>query len=294
MDLTTKHEVFIWFVVLLFTDSKKMLYNITILFILIKEGTMSARSDFRRNEISKYIQEHGKTTIHAMAKEFHISLETLRKDLTHLENLGVIYRIHGGAMHRNANYDLPIAIRTQENKKEKFLISKEAIHFIQDNDTIFLDASSTVLHLGNLLKLKKNLTIVTNSYELVPILAESEHRILMVCGEYRRDGNRLGGHYTTLLLKNIYFDVCFLSSDGNQNMDGPGQMSDDELFLLKTVLDNCKFKVLLCDKSKFSKFAHYQYATYDQFDVLITNDLSSQLTDSLSVPKIINISYKNE
>ena len=51
----------------------------------------------RQNEIYKYLQAHGATTVKTLAAKFFVSEATLRRDLTEMQRLGLIDRSHGGA-----------------------------------------------------------------------------------------------------------------------------------------------------------------------------------------------------
>lgn len=250
---------------------------------------MSIKNDLRRNQIQEYIKEVHNVTVEELSHKYHVSLETIRKDLSFLEQKGKLYRTHGGAMYRSENYDIPMDIRSQENIHLKKAISSEAINYINDDDFIYLDASSTVLHLGYLLKTKKNLTIVTNSYELIPILAQSNHRILLIGGEFLRNGKRIIGDFAIKMLHSIYFDWCVFGMDGCKGLDGPALMSSDEIFIFQTVVERSKQSMLLCDHTKFQKFAHYQYADFSQFNILISNYISKEDIGRINVEKIISL-----
>ncbi len=250
---------------------------------------MATKNDLRRKHIEDFIKLEELVSVETLSQRYNVSLETVRKDLTFLENKGKVYRTHGGARCRNDNYDMPMDIRTQENNDSKKAICLEAIKFIKDDDVIYLDASSSVLFLGKLLRLKKNLTIVTASYELIPILSVSSHKIIIVGGEYLRDGKRITGEYALMMLNTLYFDSCFLSLDGCKNVDGPCLMGNDELLMFHTVLSRSKTKLLLSDSSKFEKTAHYQYANFSEFDILITDAISKEDENRIHINTIINL-----
>ena len=63
--------------------------------------------------------------------------------------------------------------------EEKNAIAAQAIRHIQENDTILLDASSTVLELARNLPDDLPLTVITNSYHLIIELAGK--RDITVC-----------------------------------------------------------------------------------------------------------------
>ena len=205
---------------------------------------MSKKNDTRRDEITKIILSKEEVSVIYLSNKLKVSAETIRSDLTFLEEKGVLYRTHGGARLRYRNAILPMDIRMRENIDAKKAIAYAAISLIKDDSTIYMDPSSTALPLGRLLRMKKNLTIVTNSYELIPIIAESEHKLIILGGEFYRSGKRMIGPVGIKMVQNIHFDFCILGMDGSQNLNGPAIVSFDEAQLNHTVIKNSNTKIL--------------------------------------------------
>lgn len=236
---------------------------------------MSKLKDKRRNDIQKILLEENQVKVDVLAKKFSVSPETIRTDLTFLEDKGFIYRNHGGAYLRSNTADAPMDVRTKENVEEKKAISEAAFDFIDDDMLIFISPSSTAVYLAKLLVLKKNLTIFTNSIDILMALIASHHDIYLIGGEYNRNGKRFIGEYSDNMVKNICFDLCLMGMDGCKGIDGPANKTRDEDVMNQIIMKKCHKNILLSDNTKFEQFANYQYADFDQFDVLITNKLDN-------------------
>lgn len=248
---------------------------------------MSKQNDIRRNEITKIILSQEKVKVIDLVNTLHVSAETIRSDLTFLENKGILYRTHGGAALRSQDAVSPMYIRIHENTEEKREIAYEAIHFIKDDSMIFIDSSSTALHLGRLLRLKHNLTIVTNSIQLVPYLAESKHKVIIVGGEYHEIEKAIADAYTVQQLEDFNFDTAIVGMDGCVVDDGPAVTYMNFAAILKTVLKRTKQAVLLTDASKFDRVVAFKYADFSQFDVLITDTLKGIDPNRLGIKTIV-------
>ncbi len=235
---------------------------------------MSKNSDNRRNEITKLVLSKGKVRVDELIKLMNVTAETIRSDLNFLEAKGVLYRTHGGATSRNVKVDIPMDIRLKEQMELKRQICYCAINYVNDDDIIFIDPSSTAFPLGRLLCLKKNLTIVTNSMELVPVLAESDHKIIILGGTYSKRGKRTFGGYSLEMLDSLYFDLSFIGMDGCKDIDGPATTSEEETYINKIVLRRSKKNIIISDSSKFENHANFQFAKFSDFDLLITNKIS--------------------
>lgn len=91
----------------------------------------------------------------------------MRKDLDKLENKGMVIRHHGFVRINKLQKELPISIQSQENVKIKQQITIRAIEEIEDGNIVYLDAGSTLLNGIDALKVKKDLTIITNSLPML-------------------------------------------------------------------------------------------------------------------------------
>lgn len=254
-----------------------------------EEVSMSKTNNLRREKIEILLFERNRVQVKELAQILEVSPETIRCDLRFLEGKGVLYRTQGGATLRGTNIDIPMEIRHQEKVFEKRRIAKKALDYIRDDDIIYIDPSSTALYLGTLLKTKKNLTIITNSLKLVPILENGNHKIIVTGGEYSCQGKRLVGDYTLKIIDTIYFDVCIMGMDGCLGIDGPANMIPDEVILNDHLLQRSRKSILGSDSSKFSKCAHFQYAKFSMFDILITDKLSTNDRKRCNVKEIVEV-----
>ncbi len=255
---------------------------------------MSKNNDKRRNEITKLVLSKGNVKVEELVSLLNVTAETIRSDLNFLEAKGILYRTHGGATSRNANVDVPMDIRLREQTEVKRQICYKAINFIKDDDIIFIDPSSTAIPLGRLLCLRKNLTIVTNSLELVPVVAQSDHKIIVLGGTYSKRGKRTYGGYTLEMLESMYFDLVITGMDGCLDVDGPATTSEEETSINKLILKRSKRNMLISDETKFSKNANFQYAKFTDFDIFITSKLSPQDKQRVNIPIIIESEVEEE
>ena len=244
----------------------------------------------RRKRISDYLTIEKNITVTKLAKLLEVTPETIRKDLDFLEKMGVLNRVHGAAVLKEIDGEVPFEIRNMEAKDIKKKIAQESIQFIKDDSVLYIDSSSTALALGKLLKLKKNLTIFTNSFDLIPVLANSKHHIFLVGGEYYEPGKRIIGPYAIEMIKDIHFDLCICGMDGSIEVIGPATKASNEHVLISKVVKQSKKKMLIADASKFDKRANFKYADYSEFDIFVTSVLPSDIKDKLKIDKIIEVS----
>ncbi|NCB32411.1 MAG: DeoR/GlpR transcriptional regulator [Erysipelotrichia bacterium] len=251
---------------------------------------MSRNSDKRREEIRRIILRQDRVRVTDLARTLNVTPETIRGDLSFLEEKGFLYRSRGSASLRLSGAESPMELRIRENTDAKKAISEAAFDLVKDDMVIYFSASSTALYLGKLLVLRKNITVVTNSLDMIQTLAGGRSKIIVLGGEYLRTGRRTCGDDAVRQVSGIYFDIAFMGMDGCMGCDGPATVSTDERPIDVTVMSRTDTKILLSDSSKFSAYSHYQYAKFSDFDQIITDTLDSNLKTAYDMKNLKEVS----
>ena len=224
---------------------------------------MSKASEARRNALYQRVLGEGRVRVGELARQLDVTTETIRKDLKVLEERGVLTKKHGSAVVRNAYYQLPFDVKLQEHTLEKQLIARKALEFIEDDAIVYMDPGSTCLRLAKLLRLKKNITVLTG-------------------GKLQKKGRAFVGYYATNVIDTVRIDIAFMGCDGFMDMDGPMTFSMEHAEVNRHILEHSRKNILLCDSSKFTKTATYQFAKFSDYDVMITNELQEGQQECVS------------
>ena len=92
-----------------------------------------------------------------------------------------------------------------EHVYEKQLIARRALDFIQDNTVLFLDPGSTILYLAKYLRLRKGLTVVTNSLAIASMVSETTHQLMIAGGLLQKQGKAAIGGFTNSMIDAIHY-----------------------------------------------------------------------------------------
>ena len=105
----------------------------------------------RQNAIEKCLREKGKVRVKELSEMFQVTEDCIRKDLKILENVGRLKRTYGGAI-LSQEYPLErnVVDRRMYNLDKKKVIAAKAFKLIKNNETIFLDVSTTNIELARL------------------------------------------------------------------------------------------------------------------------------------------------
>ena len=149
----------------------------------------------RRNRILAKLKAEKHVVVSELAKLFSVSEETIRRDLDRMEKDGLVVKSYGGAvLSESGTSELPFIVRKRSNVEEKLIIAEIAASLVNDGDAIILDASSTAVFIAQKLKSKKNITLITNSVEVLMELSDvTGWRILSTGGTLKEESCALVG-----------------------------------------------------------------------------------------------------
>ncbi|MDS0527667.1 DeoR/GlpR family DNA-binding transcription regulator [Clostridium sp. SHJSY1] len=223
----------------------------------------------RRSEIEQLIRTKGNMSIEELAYEFNVSIKTIKKDLTSLEDNTINDKeccdiLISSYLKRHFND------RLLENIDKKFKIAKKAVEMIPEKSVVILDSGTTVLQIAKLLNLKNNLVIVTSSLIVAEILENSNNQLIVIGGELGKKSMSFVGHLANQAIESIHADIAFIGCDGF-HADGPCSGSYKELDVKQRIIENSKKVILVTDSSKFSIDGLYRFATFNKINHLITD-----------------------
>lgn len=213
----------------------------------------------RQKKICDIINERKSVKVSELSGLLGISEVTVRKDLDELSESKKIVRTHGGAIAMYSvgeSVSVSELIRSNKNIEAKRKIAALAYKDIKDNETIFLDGSSTVYELTNLIAKGgiKNLQIITTSFLNVAALSEKEDvTVIMLAGEVNYKQQNVLSHLTVSLINGMRVDKCFIGINGIDMEFGYSSPDFLESEVKGAMLCSSMKSFVLSDESKFGK-----------------------------------------
>lgn len=230
----------------------------------------------RHNKIVSTLNERETIRVSELSALCGVTEETIRRDLEKLEAQGKLARIHGGAISIKDDDDLPHFKREVINKKEKMSVAKEAVKYIEENDIVFLDASSTALYLARFIP-NINLTVLTNSIQICTELAKNSNiRVVCTGGTLSPNSMSFVGPLTLQTIESYYVNKVFFSCKGIHEEWGISDSNELQSLVKRKMIQMADKKYLLLDHTKLNKRAFAHIEKVDAVDVLI---IDSNATD---------------
>jgi DeoR/GlpR family transcriptional regulator of sugar metabolism len=203
---------------------------------------------------------------------FDVSEPTLRKDLTVLEQQGLLKRTHGGAVTCCAPAERDIISRFVENVEAKRAIGRLCCNLIQTGEAIFLDCGSTIQQLAEQLVTRGlRLTVLTNSLSVAQCLAEvGGITHILLGGQLRRMSACVAGPLALENLKNFSIGTAFIGASGIT--DAAITVADFNEAQLKAAVINSAQKVIVpIDQSKIGISDFARVCAPEAVDIVVTD-----------------------
>lgn len=212
-------------------------------------------SEERRRAILEMIEEDGRVVVRDLARHFHTSLITIRKDLEFLHHQGQLQRTHGGALpvKSGALLDNTLQEKARLHRLEKTRIAAAALKMIGKNQVIILDSGTTTTAIARSCRHLKNLTIITNAVNIGAELADSPVEVILIGGVLRKNSFSLVGPIAEESLRKLSADIFFLAVDGFDVHYGLTTPNLLEARVNRSMAESSRRTVVVCDSSKFGR-----------------------------------------
>ncbi|MFD1860321.1 DeoR/GlpR transcriptional regulator [Aeromicrobium camelliae] len=230
----------------------------------------------RHREIVAAVRQHDRVTVQELAGRLSVTPETIRRDLSELEQRGLLRRTHGGAVRvERTSYVSPVtdAERQNLNAAEKTAIAREALAHVEDDSTIAIDAGTSTIKLAELIGPERRLTVVTYSLVVATVLAGHPHvSVHLLGGRVVANSRSAVGPWTEELVDRVTLDTAFLSVDGVNVRHGITTHNIDEASIKAKLMKAARSTVVLADSTKFGREEFGRIAALSEVDTILTNE----------------------
>jgi DeoR family transcriptional regulator, fructose operon transcriptional repressor len=235
----------------------------------------------RYKKILEILERENSVKVATLTSLFGVSVETVRRDLEHMENEGLLKRVHGGAVLERINgSENTFLNRENEYREQKAEIGEIVSRFIREGQSIAIDVSTTSYEVIKVLKRKfKKLTILTNSLSIINELTDMEgYTIIVPGGILRRDELSFIGAMAEENIGNFHVDTAFISISGISLREGLTDYGFGEVSIKKKMMKIAQENIVLADSSKFDVVSLLRVCDFNDVNMIITD---SNLKESI-------------
>ena len=234
----------------------------------------------RQQAIARLVNQRGRMSVNQLAREYDVTTETVRRDLSTLERMGLVRRVHGGVVPPASLSLIEAGLRERDqvNPERKERIARAALEQLPSSGgTILLDAGTTTSRFAGLLPPDHELTVVTHGVPIAARLAgQRQIDLRLLPGRVRRTTQAAVGADTVAALSQLRVDVAFLGTNGVTAEHELTTPDPDEAAVKRALIASARRVVALADASKFGVETAVRFAAAGEIDVLVTDsDVSS-------------------
>ncbi|SDZ41712.1 DeoR family transcriptional regulator, myo-inositol catabolism operon repressor [Evansella caseinilytica] len=247
----------------------------------------------RQDSIVDYVNEHGAVSLEDLAATFHVSLNTIRRDIQGLVSENKIKKVYGGV---TTTRSAPVQYDEREvmKEQEKKAIAKHAVTFVEDGDTIFIDSGTTTVFMADYL-LNRQVTIITNNLDfIIRSKRSADLRIITTGGILDQATNSFVDFQKNKHLQPYNIDKAFMASTGISLQNGITHASPFENEIKKEALSAAEQSFLLIDHTKFNQHALLTYAPLSAIHHIITDAAPDKQLQAVLKESDVDLTVVNE
>ena len=227
----------------------------------------------RQSKILESLETKKYISVNELSEKLKVSVVTIRKDLTLLEQEGYLHRTHGGASKQMRYvFDQTVTEKETQNVEEKTRIITKALDFIKENEFIILTSGTTVNLLAQKLYGFRNLTVLTPSLRVALEVCKNPNvNTIHLGGEVRKNSTSTIGVLAEETLSNFSCTTLFLGIEGIDLDYGLSSTNVGEAHLNKKMMERVDKTIVLADSSKIHKRGFGFICYVEKIDMLITD-----------------------
>ena len=227
----------------------------------------------RQSKILESLETKKYISVNELSEKLKVSVVTIRKDLTLLEQEGYLHRTHGGASKQMRYvFDQTVTEKETQNVEEKTRIITKALDFIKENEFIILSSGTTVNLLAQKLYGFRNLTVLTPSLRVaLEVFKNPNVNTIHLGGEVRKNSTSTIGVLAEETLSNFSCTTLFLGIEGIDLDYGLSSTNVGEAHLNKKMMERVDKTIVLADSSKIHKRGFGFICYVEKIDMLITD-----------------------
>jgi DeoR/GlpR family transcriptional regulator of sugar metabolism len=243
----------------------------------------------RRDVIASRLAQGHSVVAGALAHEFAVSEDAIRRDLRALADEGLCRRVYGGALPISPA-SVPMAARTEVGRNRKLSLARAAARSIQPREFLFLDSGSTNLALAEVLPEQCELTVATNSVDIAAtVLRRQDLKLILIGGAV---DPVIGGCVDGAALQSVSrlnIDRCFLGACAFVPESGLSAFHSSDATFKRALLEASEHCATLVTTDKFAERAPYRVAALTEIEMLVvehdapTHILSQLIRSGVSI-----------
>jgi DeoR family glycerol-3-phosphate regulon repressor len=227
----------------------------------------------RQARLLDEVRARGAVSVEALAQQFGVTLQTVRRDVARLAEAGLLARFHGGVRLPGSTTE-NIAYRQRQalQAEGKARIARAVAQQVPEGCSLILNIGTTTEAIARELLHHRGLRVITNNLNVAAILSDNPQCEVIVAGGVVRPRDRgIVGEATVDFIAQFRVDIAVIGISG---IEADGTLRDydfSEVKVARAIVRQAREVWLAADHSKFNRPAMVELARLDQLDRLFTD-----------------------
>ena len=227
----------------------------------------------RQSQLLEEVRGRGSVSVEALAEQFAVTLQTVRRDVKLLSDAGLLARFHGGVrVPSSTTENIEYLQRQLLNQQAKQRIARAVAAQVPAGCSLIINIGTTTEAIARELLHHKGLRVITNNLNVAAILSGNSDCEVIVAGGIVRSRDRgIVGELTIDFIRQFRVDIGLIGISG---IEADGSLRDfdyREVKVARAILDHSRQVWVAADHSKFNRPAMVELARFDQLDRLFTD-----------------------
>lgn len=237
----------------------------------------------RQAYILDKINKHNTVKLKELVVELATSESTIRRDFDYLEEIGLVKRVHGGAISVDGTFtfDNTIVERSEKYTGEKIAIGRYCANLVEDGDFIYLDSGTTCYEIIPFLK-GKDIVVVTNGIHNIERLLDNNIKTYVLGGFVKPLTKAVIGEELVISLGKYRFTKAFIGANGISANSSITTPDTSEAIIKAEAIKKSKNAYILADASKFGRVSFAKICDLDEVSIVTSakkDDIDKRIVD---------------
>lgn len=229
-------------------------------------------SEERRELILERLHRDGKIVAADLSSSLGVSPDTVRRDLRELDEVGLLRRVHGGALPAAVG-ERPYSARLEQAPATKAAIARATSRLFRHGQVILLDSGTTPLEVARNLPTDLMATVITNSPPIAVALADHPRvDVAVLGGTLVKEAQALVGAATVEALRSVRADVLVLGVCSLHPEIGISVLELEESYVKRMMIANATEVVAVSTADKLGSAGPYVVGPLDELTYLVTDE----------------------
>mgnify|MGYP002856456427 CR=1 FL=1 len=235
----------------------------------------------RVTRIAEKLEKNGNVEVRQLASELNVTEKTIRHDLIKMERMGLLKRVHGGAISNIRKAEDAYANQARTiSLKAKERIAAKAFEYIRSvtstGEVLYIDAGTTNYEFARYLKNTENI-IITNDLLIASNLSTSSVTLHITGGRIFNNVNKylVGSDALDMIAKHDA-SFCFVGASSIDAEKGLMTLNNEDAEIKKAMIAHSKTVICLADHTKFANTSFARFADTEKIDLIITDSIEEE------------------